>query len=331
MSTPRWFIVTAPDGAARTLAANTTEALSTLLGPQQCKEFDTLRYRTAFEQLLKQPDPDMVIDLLNQALIVACLDFKATVCLVTALSPVTLFSLNILRRCGVQTVHWFTEDMHKATYWNEVLSGYDHFFAIQHGNIESASCERGAHYHYLPVATGCARYPYAETTRPWDLLFIGIPSSYRVQVLEKLVTAGYKIAIAGTNWHKYRGILEPSIIKSTWIDDREAFHLMQQAKIGLNLAFDNPASRTDVHISPRAYDLLAAGCLLLTEANPLLSESLHGCTCTTFTSIDDAPAKAATLLSAYAQHDAERAANRAAVLSQHRYLDRAEMMVKLVG
>ena len=143
MNDARWFLVLSPDGAARTAAHHTSTAFVSLLGAERCKTFDCMTYRQAFEKLLKNPDPAMGTDLLNQSLITSCLDFGATVCFVAALSPVTLFTLRLLRRQRVRTVHWFYEDYRKATYWKSVIDGYDHFFSVQCGPVE-ATCRAHA-------------------------------------------------------------------------------------------------------------------------------------------------------------------------------------------
>jgi hypothetical protein len=331
VSGPRWFIVTAPDGAAKSLSHHAAKAFTVVLGTDRCKLFDCAVYRQAFENLLKRPDPDMVVDLLNQSLAISCLDFRADVCFITALSPVTLFTLRLLRSYGVKTVHWFYEDHRKATYWKDVLDGYDHFFTIQHGPFEAVCHERGVARHFLPAATGCGELEYRETQRPYDAVFIGIPSSYRIAVLEALAHSKVRLAIAGSGWGAYRGPLQQFIVTSAWIDETAAFRIMRQAKIGINLSFDNPSGRGDVHIGPRVYDLLAAGCTLLSEENPLLEESVPDCAMHTFRSIDDAPAAILKLLTNYDHLKPGNDCNRAIVLENHQYTHRVREIVRILG
>ncbi|MBN1577887.1 MAG: glycosyltransferase family 1 protein [Chitinispirillaceae bacterium] len=331
MTQSRWFLVISPDGAARTAALHTANAFRSLIGADRCKAFDCATYRQAFENLLKKTDPAMVVDLLNQSLALSCLDFQATHCLVAALSPVTLFTLQLLRKHGVKTVHWFYEDYRKATYWKSVMTGYDHFFAVQRGAVETTCGGHGVHYHFLPTAAGCGNPEYASSQRPYDGVFIGIPSTYRITVLETLSGKNLRLAIAGSGWNVYRGSLQPMIVDGAWIDDDAAFRLMQQSKTGLNLSFDNPAGRTDRQVSPRVFDLLAAGCLLVSETNPLLDESLPGCSLHTFRTIGEAAAVITALLENYQEHSPEIERNRTIVLQNHQYINRVGAILRETG
>ena len=269
----------------------------------------------------------MAVDLFNQTFAVTCLDFQPTHCLVAALAPVTLFTLQLLKKYGIITTHWFFEDYRKATYWESVVTGYDHFFAIQRGPIEAACAASGATYHFLPTACSCADLPFTSSPRPYDSVFIGIPSSYRVAVLEALARNGTKLAIAGSGWQAYRGILEPMIVSTAWVHEETSFALMQQSKTGVNLSFDNPAGRKDVHISPRVYDMFAAGCLVAGEDVPLLNETAPGASVATFSSSEEAVSTIAGLLETYTYDDERILKNRKLVLDNHRYVHRvAEIM-----
>src|SRR6185436_9814201 len=93
----KWMVVLPPEGAARTVGERAWEALCQRLPSAQRKAFDTKPSLDGFERLLKDPTDQMVVALLNQALVVQCLDFEATHVLVLALSPVTFFTANLLR------------------------------------------------------------------------------------------------------------------------------------------------------------------------------------------------------------------------------------------
>lgn len=331
MSNQRWFVVIPPVGAARTVAHHTVPALQQSVGAHQCKSIDSNTYLSAFAKLLKNPDETMAVDLFNQSLAVSCLDFQATHCLVFALSPVTLFTLQLLRKQDVVTVHWFYEDYRKATYWDSVIAGYDHFFAIQRGPVEKLCQQFGTAFHFLPTASSLKPPTPPYRKRVCDIAFIGIPSSYRVTVLEALRAHGHTIAIAGSGWDRYRGSLEPSIINATWTDEAQSAQILAQAKIGINLSIDAPAAVMDVHISPRVYDILASGCILLTEQVPLLTDSLVGCSYVIFTSIDEAITKARELLADYRVESAEREGNARAVVENHGYGNRVAALLGAVG
>jgi hypothetical protein len=331
MKAQRWSLVLPPDGAARSVGAHVVNAFKKHIGPESCKTFDTLAFRESYKKLLKSPTDDMVVDLLNQSLAVSCFDFQATHVLSLALCPVTLFTLLLLRKHGITTVHWFYEDHRRALYWKDVLAGYDHFCAIQRGPLPDACAKAGANYHFLPTATASSGAVSPNLPRKYDIAFIGVPSRYRIAVLEKLAGHGFSLVIAGSGWKGYAGILQKMVVNNNWTDDEKSFSILSQAKIGINLSIDELADRSDVHISPRVYDVLAAGAILVTEDVPLLIESLPGCTYHTFKSTDDACSVIRTLLSGYASLTNSIGHNRQAVLRDHTYRNRVEEIVKFVS
>jgi spore maturation protein CgeB len=327
----RWFIALSPDGAARLVGNGIAKAFERQCG-ERCKTFDTFAYRQAFTRMLSQRDDDIIADLINQSLMVSCLDFQATHLLVTALAPVTLFSLNLLRKYRVVTVHWFFEDFRRAPYWTEVARGYDHFCAIQREPIEPFCATQGIRYHFLPTACTAttATGDGAAGNRACDIAFVGIPSAYRISALERLAANGFSLAIAGSGWKSYHGALDPYIVRREWTDGAEASRLLARAKIGINLSVDEPKEPAFTHISPRVYDILLAGCLLLSEEAPLLAESLPDCARHTFASIDQAVSLGRRLIDDYPAHTASIEKNRAMVLAEHSYERRAQQLMSMV-
>ena len=328
MTTQRWLLALSPDGAARAVSAQVAKAFALRLA-DACKTFDTRSHRDAYSRLLKQSDDELTVDLINQSLIVSCLDFHATHLLVLALAPVTLFSLNLLRSYGVTTLHWFYEDFRRATYWRDCIAGYDHFCAVQRGPVEQACASNGAAFHFLPTA---CTVPDALPTigeRNYDVAFIGLPSPYRIAVLEKLVRAGFTTAIAGEGWHAYRGILQKGIIKGHWTQEEESLGILARAKVGINLSYDEPRERGNHQVSPRAYDVLASGGILVAENTPLLNESLAGCDFRTFDSPEDACRVIGELMAGYADLAPGLAANRRMIFNSHTYGHRVEELLRM--
>lgn len=327
MTGSRWFLVIPPEGAARTVAQHTAEAFLECLGPSNVKIFDTAIYRKAYTGMLTISDENMLVDLVNQSLAISCLDFGTTHCLVGALAPVTLFSLLLLRKYSIQTIHWFYEDYHKALYWKTILDGYDYFFAIQHGEIETHCGKKNITFRYLPTAAACASLPWEDKERIYDTVFIGIPSRYRIGILEYLAKNGIHLCIGGSGWNQYHGILEPSIIKKSWESEEESFQLLLQAKTGINLSLDDPAGRDDVHISPRVYDICAAGCRLVTEAVPLFTEAFPDAEAFFFGS----PKEALDQITERADNAESTINNRTTVLRHHRYVNRVNTILQTVS
>jgi hypothetical protein len=324
----RWFVVIPPAGAARVVAIHTADAFKHLLGSDNVKVFDSLSTLQLFGNLLKKPDDATATDLLNQSLIVSLFDFKATHFFSGALSPVTLFTLLLLKKHNIRTVHWFYEDYRRATYWQLVLQGYDFFFTIQKGPFPEVCKTNDVQWRFLPTAASLSStVDISETTRDIDLAFIGIPSSYRIQTLECLALTGIRMAVAGSGWKQYHGVLEPFIISNTWVNEQQCMLILRRTKIGLNLSMDDPSGREDVHVSPRVFDIMAAGALCLTENIALLNESISGCCVETFDTLETLVKKVALLINNPELCQPQRILNAASVQSNHQYINRAETIL----
>lgn len=329
----KWMMVLPPDGAARQVGEKAWESLCGLLPAMNRKLFDTKAYLDAFDRLLKNPADDMVVDLANQALVVQCLDFAATHVLVIALSPVTRFTVDLLGRQGIATLHWFIEDFREAKYWKDVLPAYGHFLAIQRGPIEAACAEAGVRFGYLPTAAILRPRSAVKSWRERSegIAFIGFPSAYRVEVLEALAREGLPLKVAGLGWEKYRGPLEPHMTGRGWFGPEEAFKLLENSRIGLHLPSEDPGpDRGNCHVSPRVFDILAAGCLLMSEEAPMIRETLKDFTIREFRGPAEAVRVARTVLSEGIDEGA-LAANRTLVLRDHSFARRMTDILALAG
>ena len=273
----KWLIAVPPEGAARTVGLEVASAFSAVVSGDNCKIFDTKTYFLAYSSMLKSPDETMVVDLLNQTLVVQCLEFRATNVLVLALSPVTLFTLNLLKSNNIQTVHWFYEDFRRASYWKDVIAGYCRFYAIQKGPIADECSRLGVQFTFLPTAANQAYGTDLHNNEPAekDAAFVGLPSSYRVRVLEHCASEGISLSIAGQGWDRYRGSLSPYIVQNSWTDARESAAILKNARVGLNLSMNDPQfDRSNTHVSPRVFDVMLGGRVLITEDVPLVHEVL---------------------------------------------------------
>lgn len=328
----RWMLVLPPEGAARNVASKAADAFQKKLGPDLFKCFDSLTYTRAFSKLLRESDETLTVDLLNQSLIVACLDFGTNHLVTGALSPVTLFALNLLRKQKITTTHWFYEDFRRALYWKDIISGYDHFFTIQKGEFQEICKKNGTSFHFLPTAT-----TFTDTdTRPlqqdlFDIAFVGIPSFYRINILEKLYSSGFSVAIAGSGWENYSGPLEKVILSKSWTNNSQVQTILSQSKIGINLSVENPVGRENVHISPRVYDIMACGATLLTEDVPLIHDSLPDCSFHTFTDSDDLHSKVKSILLATEIEKKTADKNRVQVLENHTFANRVDQLMGIIA
>jgi hypothetical protein len=331
---PRILLALSPEGAARQVSQHLARAFETVLGRNNLKIFDCLKYDTAFNTLLRQPDADMTVDLLNQQLVVQCLDFKADAIVVPALSPVTAFTLRLLQGQRIKTVHWFYEDFRRAGYWRDVVAHYDWFLAIQRGTIEQTCREAGTSFRYLPTASGLSISDLSagQAENPErDVAFVGIPTPYRISVLERLASKNISMTIGGLGWRAYRGPLQPFVNSGEWIEGEHSAALLRSAKIGLHLSAEEPGKdRNETHVSPRVFDVLGLGLVLLTEEAPLITETLAGSHFHGFSSPVEVPGKVSTILADYKKERALAAANIVYIRDHHTYLRRAQTILSLL-
>ncbi|MBD3347329.1 MAG: hypothetical protein GF401_19915 [Chitinivibrionales bacterium] len=322
----RWIITIPPDGAARSAGRETATAFTTLLGENRVKIFDTKQYSNAFKGILKNPDENLSVDLVNQLLIVQCLDFEATHLLVPAFSPVTLFAATLLKKQGITTIHWFYEDYRVADYWKNIIEGYDYFLAIQKGEIKDACSRYNVHYEFLPTAaTGPLGAPLPQTDKIHDIAFVGFPSEYRIRFLEHCAEKGIDCVIGGKGWSSYSGPLSRCVVKGSWVDAEEHRSIICSAKIGLNLSISSPEQAPlDAHISPRVFDIMTAGAVLLTEDVPLAADVLEKYDYYTFFSSDDAVARIQEITKKeWSSFDRILRSNKQKVADHDTYLNRA--------
>ncbi|MBF0432181.1 MAG: glycosyltransferase [Fibrobacteria bacterium] len=329
----KWIIVLPPEGAARLAGEQLIPAFNNVVGSENVKTFDSLTYRSAFTSLLKETDHNMIADLLNQSLFVQCIDFGATHVLVLALSPVTLFTLNLLKKQSIVTVHWFYEDYREAVYWRDVVSGYNHFIGIQQTEVKNVCQSNGVMFHFLPPAADLMpAMPILPAERKIaDVAFIGIPSQYRINILEQLAEGGITLIIGGSQWDTYQGPLDKFIVKRGWISVKESLELQQQARAGLNLSFHDPAfSREDIHIGPRIFTILGSGLVLFTEKAPNSDAFLNDFDYFSFESVTDLVDKIKGCMHDYLNYRIICEKNRNIVLKEHNYQARTQTILSIV-
>lgn len=333
-----WFLLLPPEGGARQAATSLLNAFKKKNPAGSLHFFDCKRYISAFNTMLKKPDDNMVVDLLNHSLIVQCFQYEITHLLVPALCPVTLFTLNLLKKQDITTIHWFIEDYQRATYWEEIIPGYTWFLAVQKGPIQETCAKSNCNYSYLPAAASGESIKFtqqnADKSKKADVAFVGIPSSYRAELLEFLLSKNISLAIAGEGWDAYKGPLLDSIVTDKWVDSQLAAQIMSTASIALNLSFKEPAGDlSDIQLSPRVYDILSIGAILLTEDVPLLHETIGDCHFYAFKNRENAVEKIHLILS---ELDFDREGigeriekNRRIILKKHTWEKRAEQIIEL--
>lgn len=274
----RWLVLVPPRGAARSVGLALVGAFQEEVG-RDLLVLDCKTYVDGYRSLLRNPEEEIIVDLFGQSMLTKALEFKATHVLVLALCPVTQYFLSLLRNQRIRTLHWFFEDYRSAPYWQDVVKGYDIFMAVQRGPVENFCNENGITFRFLPNATMYQNQlaPIAWSLRRYDVGFIGLPSAYRVDILERLAAAGLKVAIGGEGWDAIKGILRERVVYGGWVGPQQASDLYRNCRMVVNLSQEDPSTmREEQQVSPRACDAVFCGAVLLTENLPLNEISLQG-------------------------------------------------------
>ena len=331
-----WFLLLPPEGGARQVATNLLNAFKQKIPAKALHFFDCKKYYSGFNTMLKNPEENMIVDLLNQSLIVQCIQYEITHLLVPALCPVTLFTLNLLKKQKITTIHWFVEDYRRANYWKDILPGYSWFLAVQKGYVQEECRKNNCRFAYLPTAPSEESVTFKRQDnnlkRKIDIGFVGFPTPYRIEFLEYLLSQDISLTIAGEGWDGYRGPLSDSIITGKWIDPQQAVQIMDSASLAINLSYEKPSGDLyDIQISPRVYDILSIGTTLLTEDVPLLHETIGDCHFYTFKNKEEATEKIHPIISDLDNENIKNKIenNRGVILQNHTWEKRAEQILEL--
>ncbi len=263
MKTRKWGVFVPPSGAAREVMISVVRTMDSLA--ESISIVDSGAYQKTIEAMMAPQSIDMAVDIWNQNWVCKALEEQWTHILVGALTPISVHTQKLLKLLGITSVHWFYEDFRKVDHWKYNASYYDLYCCVQREPLTSLL---GPAYRFLPTAADsipdATILPFDK--KQFDLAFVGMPTPYRVEVIEQLIATGFKIAVAGPEWKQYPSIAE-SVVVDGWVNDETAKELYNLSVMGLNLSQENPAQERDFHqISPRVYDMAASGTIPVSES-----------------------------------------------------------------
>jgi spore maturation protein CgeB len=153
--------------------------------------------------------------LFSQEVLEACLKLRPEWMLATGLAPVDASTVAELGRLGIQRVMYLTDDpwnpSHRADWFIQALPHYDLVFSPRRANL--ADLERlGCHQvHYLPFGYAPeVHYPDPPVTSneakmfTSDVVFAGGADRDRVPYIAALLRSGFKVALYGGYWERFR-------------------------------------------------------------------------------------------------------------------------------
>jgi hypothetical protein len=195
--------------------------------------------------------------------------FGPTLLLTTGLAPVGADVLESLGDMGIVRVNFLTDDpwnpVHRAPWFFEALSRYDHVFSPRHANLEDLREAGCASVHYLPFAYDPAVHfveaplSVEEAARyAADVMLAGGADQDRVAIVAALKTAGLEVAVYGGYWDTFP---ETAALARGWLDAEGLRRATSTARICLGLV--RRANR-DGH-SMRSFEVPALGGCFLAE------------------------------------------------------------------
>lgn len=262
-----------------------------------------------------------------------CREFKPKWVLATGLAPIEFSVLREIGNLQIERLNYLTDDpwnpAHFAPWFMQTLACYDRVFSPRRANMESLSKHGCRVVSYLPFAyapdvhfrgTDNFAGPHDHTS---DVIFAGGADRDRVPVMTALIGAGFRVALYGGYWDRYKTTRDFHYGQVGAERLREVF---RESKISLCLV--RRANR-DGHVM-RSFEIPAMGGCMLTEDTEEHREMFgaEGETVLYFNSILEMLDKARWLL----DHDKERARLAAAahgriINGRNTYQDRLEAIL----
>ena len=201
----------------------------------------------------------------SNELVETCARAKPDILIATGMAPLTESALRRLRRSGIVSVNYSTDDPWNPamrSHWHlRALPFYDLVFSPRRSNLDDFRRLGCAEVHYLPFGYDeslFASATYSDLSQAHDVLFVGGADPDRVAFMTEFVRHGLSVAVVGGYWERYAafrahalGIKPPEIIRA----------LTAAAKV--NLCLVRRANR-DGHVM-RSFEIAAIGGCMLAE------------------------------------------------------------------
>ncbi len=197
-----------------------------------------------------------------------------------AQAPISIEALTELRKRGIITVLWFSEDYLRFTYWKQVAPYYDFIFTIQKDECIEAIKRAGCpNVHYLPMGCDPAIHTPVvlskEEKERWGspISFVGAGYHNRSQMFASLASHPFKIW--GTEWPTCRPFSDMVQEAGRRLTPDEYVKIFNATDINLNLHSSSERDGVDPYgdfINPRTFELASCGVFQLADRRTLLGE-----------------------------------------------------------
>lgn len=199
----------------------------------------------------------------NRRVLDACRTFRPTLLLATGLAPLGAPALSRIRRAGIPTAHFLTDDPWNgelgSRWFLSALEHYDLTFTPRRANLDDLAghCDNVS---YLPFAFDPSLH-FAEPQDDGpgaDVVFVGAADERRVRQVRRLLAEGLDVELHGSGWEQYPD-LRPHA--RGYADAATMRRAVAGAKVALGLV--RPANR-DGH-AMRSFELPAMGACVVAE------------------------------------------------------------------
>lgn len=260
--------------------------------------------------------------------------------LAIAQAPLSLAVLQHLKKKKFLTAMWFVENFRHLTYWQQLASGYDHWFVIQQTDCIEALKRAGAvQVHYLPMAadpvahrpmmlTGDEHQEYGA-----DVSFVGAGYANRRRLLPQWLSKEWSFKLWGNEWDGATGLSNVLQRGGARIDTETCVKVFNATAINLNL-HSSSGPGLDAHpdfVNPRAFELAACGAFQLVDERTLLPELFAPEEMVCFRNHDEVPSLIRRWLKDPAGRRACAEAAQRRVLREHTYRHRMQDLLAAVG
>ena len=279
-------------------------------------------------------------DVLGQLTIARLAEDPPDVILALAQAPMTLPLLEHLRKKNFVTAMWFVENYRHLTYWQQIATGYDHWFVIQKQACHEALRYAGAkQINYLPMAADPAIHhpliltPEERNELGADVSFVGAGYANRRQLLPRLLTQEWTFKLWGNEWDgaaALNGVLQRS---GGRIDTETCVKVFNGTKVNINL-HSWTGEGLDPHgdfVNPRTFELAACGAFQIVDERTLLREVFTGEELVTTGRPDDLVSQVRQWLRDEAGRKQMADAARQRVLAEHTYVHRMRQLLAQLG
>ena len=233
---------------------------------------------------------------MGQLITAKAADYKPDLILAIAQAPLTPEAIKSLKRLHIPIAFWFVEDFRTLSYWKEIASYYDYFFAIQRGDFFKELLSLGVkNFYYLPQ--GClpevhktiSLSPEDKNQYLADVSFMGAGYYNRAQSFPRLLNHDFKIW--GTEWALDSSVGKRVQNENKRVDPGDIVKIYNAGNINLNLhssSFHDGVNPVGDFVNPRTFEIAACGGFQLVDERSELAELMTpGIEVTTFNSIDD--------------------------------------------